>query len=246
MKTINLEGKVAVVTGASKGIGAAIAKFLAAAGASVVVNYSSSREEADRVLEAIKAEGGKAIAVQANVSKHADIVRLFEETKAAFGQVDVLVNNAGVYAVAPLGTITEELFHRHFDLNVLGLILTTQEALKYFPDEGGSIINISSIVASISPPGTAVYNATKGAVDAITRTFSRELATRNIRVNSVNPGLIATEGTHAVGFVKDGKNAISDRALGQPEDIASIVLFLASSDSKWINGQVHYATGQLV
>jgi 3-oxoacyl-[acyl-carrier protein] reductase len=151
-----------------------------------------------------------------------------------------------MYAVAPLGSITEDHFHRHFDLNVLGLILTTQEALKYFPPEGGAIINLSSIVASLSPAGTAVYNATKGAVDALTRTFSRELAVRNIRVNSVNPGLISTEGTATVGFVKDGKNALSGGTVGQPEDIASVVLFLASPDSKWINGQVHYATGHLI
>jgi 3-oxoacyl-[acyl-carrier protein] reductase len=236
MKTKSLDGKTAVVTGASKGIGAAIAKHLAEAGASVVVNYSSSREDADRVVKEIKASEGKAVAIQANVAKQADITRMFEETKAAFGKVDILVNNAGMYAVAPLGSITEDHFHRHFDLNVLGLILTTQEALKYFPPEGGAIINLSSIVASLSPAGTAVYNATKGAVDALTRTFSRELAVRNIRVNSVNPGLISTEGTATVGFVKDGK----------PEDIASVVLFLASPDSKWINGQVHYATGHLI
>jgi 3-oxoacyl-[acyl-carrier protein] reductase len=246
MKTKSLDGKTAVVTGASKGIGAAIAKHLAEAGASVVVNYSSSREDADRVVKEIKASEGKAVAIQANVAKQADITRMFEETKAAFGKVDILVNNAGMYAVAPLGSITEDHFHRHFDLNVLGLILTTQEALKYFPPEGGAIINLSSIVASLSPAGTAVYNATKGAVDALTRTFSRELAVRNIRVNSVNPGLISTEGTATVGFVKDGKNALSGGTVGQPEDIASVVLFLASPDSKWINGQVHYATGHLI
>jgi 3-oxoacyl-[acyl-carrier protein] reductase len=242
----SLEGKTAVVTGASKGIGAAIAKSLAGAGASVVVNYSSSPDGAERVVGEIKAAGGNAVAIKANVSKQEEISHLFEETQAAFSKVDVLVNNAGVYAVTPLGTITAEQFHRHYNLNVLGLILATQEALKYFPSEGGSIINVSSIVASLSPPGTAVYNGTKGAVDAITRTFSRELATRHIRVNSVNPGLIATEGTAAAGFVKDGKNAISETSLGQPEDIASVVLFLASPDSKWINGQVHYVTGQLV
>jgi 3-oxoacyl-[acyl-carrier protein] reductase len=211
-----------------------------------VVNYSSSRAEADRVVGEITAAQGKAIAVQANVARQDEIVRLFDQTKAAFGRVDVLVNNAGIYAVAPLGSITEEHFHRHFDLNVLGLILTTQEALKYFPPEGGSIINISSIVASLSPAGTGVYNATKGAVDALTRTFSRELAPRHIRVNSVNPGLISTEGTASVGFVKDGKSAISGSGVGQPEDIASVVLFLASPGSKWINGEVHYVTGQLI
>ena len=246
MSTKKLEGKVAVVTGASKGIGAAIAKQLAAAGAAVVVNYSSSGAEAERVVHEITVSGGQAVAVQANVAKKLEIERLFSEIKNAFGKVDVLVNNAGSYSVAPLGSITEEQFHRHFDLNVLGLILTTQEALKYFPSEGGAIINVSSIVASSSPAGTAVYNGTKGAVDAITRTFSRELAARHIRVNSVNPGLISTEGAVAVGFVKDGKNAFSTSTPGQPDDIASIVVFLASPDSRWINGQVHYATGQLL
>jgi 3-oxoacyl-[acyl-carrier protein] reductase len=246
MSAGSLAGKTAVVTGASKGIGAAIAKQLAAAGASVVVNYSSSREGADRVVGEIKVANGKAVAIQANVGKQADIERLFTEAKSSFGQVDILVNNAGVYGVAPLGAITAEQFHQHFDLNVLGLILTTQEAVKYFPPEGGAIVNVSSVVASLSPAGMAVYNGTKGAVDAITRTFSRELAGRHIRVNSVNPGLIVTEGTAAAGFVKEGKSALSEGVPGQPDDIASIVVFLASPASKWINGQVHYATGQLI
>jgi 3-oxoacyl-[acyl-carrier protein] reductase len=189
-----LENKVAIVTGASKGIGAAISKALAAEGAAVVVNYSSSREAADKVVADITAVGGRAIAVQANVSKQEEIERLFAETSKAFGRLDVLVNNAGIYVAGPIGTITEESFHQHFNLNVLGLILASQEALKYFGAEGGTIVNVSSVVAKLNPPGITVYCATKGAVDAVTRSFSRELADRKIRVNSVNPGLIATEG----------------------------------------------------
>jgi 3-oxoacyl-[acyl-carrier protein] reductase len=241
-----LTGKVAIVTGASKGIGAAISKALAAEGASVAVNYSSSREAAERVVSEITAGGGKAIAVQADLAKPSDIERLFDEAKAAFGSLDILVNNAGMYAAAPVGSITEESFHKHFNLNVLGLILASQEAVKHFKPEGGSIVNISSVVAILSPAGTAVYNATKGAVDAVTRTFSRELASRNIRVNSVNPGLIATEGLHAAGFVPSGEPPAALGSIGKPEDIAPIVVFLASSDSRWINGQVHYATGDLI
>jgi 3-oxoacyl-[acyl-carrier protein] reductase len=244
--TQKLSGQVALVTGASKGIGAAIAKGLAAEGAAVVVNYASSREGADRVVAAITKTGGKAVAVQADLAKKADIERLFTETKNAFGRLDILINNAGMYAVTPVGTITEEIFHQHFNLNVLGLILASQEAVNYFGPEGGVIVNLSSIVASLSPAGTSVYNATKGAVDAVTRTLARELAPQKIRVNSVNPGLISTEGTHAVGFVKDGAAVRTSTRLGQPEDIASIVVFLASPDSKWINGQTHYATGDLV
>lgn len=241
-----LTNKVAIVTGASKGIGTAISKALAAEGAAVVVNYSSSREAAERVVSEIIADGGKAIAVQANVARQADIELLFSETKEVFGALDILVNNAGIYAAAPVGSITEESFHRHFDLNVLGLILASQEAVKYFGPEGGSIVNVSSIVAILSPAGTAVYNATKGAVDAVTRTFSRELFGRKIRVNSVNPGLIATEGLHAAGFVQGEEPPPSIGRIGKPEDIAPIVVFLASPDSRWINGQVHYATGDLI
>lgn len=248
MSTIpkKLTGKVAIVTGASKGIGAAIARALAAEGATVVVNYSSSRDAAERIVSDITADGGQAIAVQANVAKQADIERLFAETKAAFGTLDILVNNAGIYAAAPIGTITEESFHKHFDLNVLGLILASQEAVKYFGSEGGVIVNVSSVVAALAPAGIAVYNATKGAVDSITRSFSRELSSRHIRVNSVNPGLIATEGVHAAGFVRGEEAPPSLGRIGKPEDIASIVVFLASPDSRWINGQVHYATGDLI
>lgn len=241
-----LDGKVAVVTGASKGIGAAIARALAAEGAAVVVNYSSSQSAADGVVRDITAAGGRAVAVKANVSRQSDITRLFAETQSAFGRLDILINNAGLYAAAPLGTITEEDFRRHFDLNVLGVILTTQEAVKAFPPEGGAIVNVSSIVAQLSPAGTAVYNATKGAVDALTRTFSRELAVRGIRVNSVNPGLIATEGLQAAGFIAGDAPPESVGRVGKPEDIAPIVVFLASPDSAWINGEVHYATGNLI
>ena len=199
--THKLSGKVAIVTGASKGIGASIAKHLAAAGAAVVVNYAPSREGADKVVAGITAAGSKAIAVQANVANKAEIERLFAESKEAFGQLDILVNNAGIYEITPLGQITEEHFHRLFNLNVLGLILATQEALNHFGPEGGSIINLSSIVSTSSPAGTAVYNATKSAVDGLTRTFAKELGPRNIRVNSINPGPIETEGTHSAGFM---------------------------------------------
>src|SRR6266436_604089 len=196
-----LSGKVAIVTGASKGIGASIAKHLASEGACVVVNYATSREGADKVVVDITAAGGKAIAVQANVAKKTEIERLFAESEKAFGQLDILVNNAGIYEVASLGQITAEHFHALFNLNVLGLILTTQEALNHFGPEGGSIINLSSIVSTSSPAGTAVYNATKSAVDGLTRTFAKELGPRNIRVNSINPGPIETEGTHSAGFM---------------------------------------------
>lgn len=246
MKTSKLSGKVAIVTGASKGIGAAIAKALAAEGASVVVNYSSSKEAADRVVAGIVESGGKAIAVKANVAKSTEIEPLFAAAQDAFGRLDILVNNAGIYHPEPIGTITEESFHAHFNLNVLGLILASQEAVKRFGSEGGAIVNISSVVALVTPPGIAVYNATKGAVDSITRSFARELAGKKIRVNSVNPGLIATEGTHATGFVTEGVEESPLGPVGKPEDIASIVTFLASDDSKWINGQVHYATGKLI
>ena len=190
-----LKNKVAVVTGASKGIGAEIAKHLAAEGASVVVNYSTSREGADRVVGEISKAGGKAVAVQANVAKEADVRRLFDETKKAFGPADILVNNAGVYAFAPLAEITAEHFHKMFDLNVLGLLMATQEAVKHFGDRGGKIINISSVVATITPPTASVYSATKASVDAITRSLAKELGPRKIRVNAVNPGMVETEGT---------------------------------------------------
>ncbi|HEY8967086.1 MAG TPA: SDR family oxidoreductase [Candidatus Methylacidiphilales bacterium] len=246
MSAPKLSGKAALVTGASKGIGAAIAKTLAAEGAKVVVNYSSSRDAADRVVNDIALAGGTAVAIQGDLSKAADIARLFAQTKEALGGLDVLVNNAGIYVPAPIGSITEENFHRQFDLNVLGLILASQEALKYFPAEGGTIVNVSSVVARLPIPGLAVYTATKAAVDAVTRNFARELADRNIRVNSVNPGIIATEGTHELGVVKPGEATSPLGPVGRVEDIASVVAFLASSESRWINGEVHYATGQLL
>jgi 3-oxoacyl-[acyl-carrier protein] reductase len=247
-RTNKLAGKVALVTGASKGIGAAIARHLGAEGAAVVVNYSSSREGADRVVTEIAANGGKAIAVQANVAKPADIGRLFAETSKAFGALDILVNNAGVYEAAPLGQITEDSFHRHFNLNVLGLILTTQEALKHFGPQGGSIVNISSIVSTLSPAGMAVYNATKSAVDNLTRTFAKELGPRKIRVNSINPGPVETEGTHAAGMMGQFQELVSGIPLGrygQPEDIAPAVAFLASPESGWITGETLCVAGGL-
>jgi 3-oxoacyl-[acyl-carrier protein] reductase len=248
MNSNKLTGKIAVVTGASKGIGAAITKHLAAEGATVVVNYSSSKAGADKVVAEITARGGKAMAVKGDVAKKADIDNLFAETKKAFGKLDILVNNAGIYESAPLGQITEDNFHRHFNLNVLGLILTTQEALKHFGVEGGSIVNTSSVVSTLSPAGNAVYNATKSAVDGLTRTFAKELGARKIRVNSVNPGPIETEGTHAAGMVEKFKAYAAVTPLGrigQPQDIAPAVVFLASPDSHWIMGESLYVTGGL-
>lgn len=245
---LKLTNKVAVVTGSSKGIGAAIAKALAAEGAAVVVNYASSRIEADRVVAAIKSAGGRAVSVQADVSLKADIDRLFVETIRAFGRLDVLVNNAGLYQGALLADITPELYHRHFNLNVLGLILTTQEAVKHFGPAGGSIINVSSVLSTLSLPGNGVYNASKSAVDGLTRTFAKELATRKIRVNSVNPGLVETEGLHATGGMvhSDRVAAMTPLGrLGQPDDIAPGVVFLASNDSGWLTGETLYLTGGL-
>ena len=245
-----LEGKVAVVTGASKGIGASIAKHLAAAGAAVVVNYSSSREGADKAVSEITAAGGKAVAVQANVARKADIQRLFAETKKAFGHVDILVNNAGLYAFAPLEEITEEHFHKHFDLNVLGLLLTTQEAVKHFPATGGSIINLSSIVSTLAPPGASVYSATKGAVDTITKSLAKELGPRKIRVNGVGPGLVETEGTQAGGmaasegeFRKEYEAKAPAGRIGKPQDIATVTTFLASDDASWVTGETWFVSG---
>jgi 3-oxoacyl-[acyl-carrier protein] reductase len=246
--TLKLAGKVAVVTGASKGIGAAIARHLAAEGAAVIVNYASSREGADRVVAGISAQGGKALAVQADIAKKAEIERLFTETKKAFGRLDILVNNAGIYDGQPIGEITEENFHRHFNLNVLGLILATQEAIKNFGPEGGSIVNISSVVSTLSPAGIAVYSATKSAVDGLTRTFAKELGPRKIRVNSVNPGPVETEGTHAAGLVEQFDTYAAATPLGrigQPDDIAPAVVFLASPDSGWITGESLYTSGGL-
>jgi 3-oxoacyl-[acyl-carrier protein] reductase len=243
-----LSGKVAVVTGASKGIGAAIARHLAAAGASVVVNYSSSKTDGEKVVAEIAAAGGRAIAVQANVAKQADVERLFSEANKAFGRLDILVNNAGIYEGQPLGQITEENFHRQFNLNVLGVILATQEALKYVGAEGASFINTSSVVSTLAIPNTAVYNATKAAVDALTRTFAKELGARKIRVNTVNPGPVETEGTHAAGFVSKFEHFAAITPLGrvgQPDDIAPVVTFLASPDSGWITGESIFVTGGL-
>jgi 3-oxoacyl-[acyl-carrier protein] reductase len=245
-----LEGKVAVVTGASKGIGASIARHLAAEGAAVVVNYATSKEGADRVVAEVVRKGGKAVAVQANIANQADIRRLFAEAKKAFGRLDILVNNAGIYEFAPLGEVTPEHFHKMFDLNVLGLILASQEAAKLFGPEGGSIINISSVVATATPPSTSVYSATKAAVDAVTRTLAKELGPRNIRVNSINPGMVETEGVHAAGLSEgDFRKQIESQTplgrIGQPQDIAPTAVFLASPDSAWITGETLTIAGGL-
>lgn len=243
-----LTGKVAVVTGASKGIGAGIAKALAAEGASVVVNYASDKAGADRAVAEITKKGGKAVAVQGDVSKAADIKRLFAETKKAFGTIHVLVNNAGVYKFGPLESITEEEFHRVFNLNVLGLLLTTQEAVKHFGAEGGSVINIGSGISRLTPPASAVYTATKAAVDSITHVLGKELAAKKIRVNSVNPGGVVTEGTQSSGIIGSDfeKQMVAQTPLGRmgkPEDIAPIAVFLASADSAWMTGEILLASG---
>jgi len=245
-----LKNKVAVVTGASKGIGAGIAKSLAAEGASVVVNYASSKEGADRVVAEIVETGGKAVAVQGDVSKAADVQRLFAETKKAFGTLDVLVNNAGVYEFAALGEITEEQFHRQFNTNVLGLSLTTQAAVKLFGAEHGSIINIGSTISTVTPPTAAVYTATKGAVDAVTHVLAKELGPKKIRVNSINPGMVDTEGARAIGVIGSDwqKQFEAQTPLGriaQPEDIGPIAVFLASADSAWLTGETLLASGGL-
>ena len=239
---------VAVITGASKGIGAAIAKHLAAEGASVVVNYATSKTGAEKVVAEISAAGGKAVAVQGSVAKKADIERLFAETKKAFGHADILVNNAGVYEFGPLEQISEEHFRKQFDTNVLGLILATQEALKHFNGDGGSVINISSVVGINPMPNAAVYSATKAAVDAVTKSLARELGPKKIRVNSINPGLILTEGVEAAGIAGSDfeKNAVAQTPLGragQPQDIATVATFLASEGSGWITGETFLVSG---
>jgi 3-oxoacyl-[acyl-carrier protein] reductase len=246
---LKLKGKVAIVTGASKGIGAGIAKALGAAGASVVVNYSSSKAGADSVVEAIAAAGGRAIAVKADVSKAAEAQALVDDAIKAFGRLNVLVNNSGVYEFAPLEAITEEHFHRLVNVNVLGLLLVTQAAAKHLT-EGGSIINVGSAVSRITPPNSAVYTATKGAVDAITGVLSRELGPRQIRVNALNPGMVETEGSIAAGFIgSDFEKALVAQVpfgrVGQPRDIADIALFLASPDSRWLTGETLIASGGL-
>ena len=248
MKNGKLAGKVAVVTGASKGIGAAIAKQLATEGAKVVVNYSSSKKDADKVVDEIAKDGGKAIAVQANLSKQADIERLFADTKKAFGRLDVLVNNAGLYEFSPLENVTEEHFHKHFDLNVLGLILASQAAVGLFDAAGGNIVNISSIASTLAMPNAAVYSGTKAAVDAITRSLAAELGPRKIRVNAVRPGMVETEGTRSAGIAEsDMRKQVEAQTplgrIGQPQDIASTVVFLASSDSSWITGETFVISG---
>lgn len=241
-----LSGKVAIVTGGSQGIGASIAKHLVAAGASVVVNYSSNAKRAASVLDSISSAGGRAAILQADVSQSADVARLFSETEAIFGRPDILVNNAGVYDLARVDQITEEQFHRQFNVNVLGIILTTQAAVKHFGAKGGSIINVSSIVSTLSPAGSAVYNATKSAVDALTRTFAKELGPRRIRVNSINPGPMETEGTLAAGIDSAAYMDITPLGrMGMPHDIAPVVAFLASSDSEWVTGEALRVSGGL-
>jgi 3-oxoacyl-[acyl-carrier protein] reductase len=243
-----LKNKVAVVTGASKGIGASIAKFYAAEGAKVVVNYASSKTDADQVVKAITDNGGTAIAVQADVAKAADVTKLFDETQKAFGRVDVLVNNAGIYQYMPIETVTEESFHQQFNINVLGSILSIQAALKAFGDKGGNIINVSS-GASRSPMATgSVYSASKAAMDALTISLSKELAGKNVRINSILPGPVETEGAHATGIIgSDLEKALVAKTplgrIGQPEDIAKVAVFLASEDAAWVTGELFAAAG---
>jgi 3-oxoacyl-[acyl-carrier protein] reductase len=245
-----LQGQVAVVTGASKGIGAAIAEHLAAAGAAVVVNYASSKAGAEAVVNRIRRADGKAVAVQADVSKLEDVRRLFAETKKAFGKVDILVNNAGIYEFAPLEAISADHFHKHFNLNVLGLLLTTQEAVKHFGPGGGSIVNLSSFAATSAPPTTSVYSGTKAAVNAITRSLAQELGPRKIRVNAISPGVVETEGLHAAGipgsdFQRQMQAQTPLGRISRPQDVAPVVVFLASPDSAWITGENLYVTGGL-
>ena len=243
-----LAGKVAVITGASKGIGAAIAKALATEGAAVAVNYSSSKSGADKVVAEITGSGGKAVAVQADMSKRADIERLFAETKKTFRRLDILVNNAGIYEFAPLENVTEEHFEKHFNLNVRGLLLASQAAAKLFDSAGGSIMNISSVASIRGFPDAAVYSGTKGAVDAITRSLAAELGPRKIRVNAIRPGMVETEGTHSAGIAEsDMRKQVEAQTplgrIGQPQDIAGTVVFLASSDSSWITGETFVISG---
>jgi len=250
MKDGKLNGKVAVVTGASKGIGAGIAKELAAEGASVVVNYASARSDGDKVVDEITKRGGKAVAVQANVAKKADVQRLFADTEKAFGKIDILVNNAGVYEFVPLEDVSEQQFHRMFDTNVLGLLLVTQEAIKHFNSSGGSVINIGSLASSLTPPTAGVYNATKGAVDAITHTLAKELGPRKIRVNSINPGMVVTEGSIAGGYTEGDMRKMFESQtplgrVGEPDDIAPAAVFFASDDSKWVTGETLLIAGGL-
>ncbi len=245
-----LKGKVAVVTGASKGIGAGIAKALGAEGASVVVNYATDKSGADKTVAEITKAGGKAVAVGASVAKSGDIEKLFAETKKAYGKVDILVNNAGVYAFSPLEAVTEEEINRIFTTNVTGLLLTTKAAVGLFPSEGGSVINIGSVVSELTPPNSSIYTGTKGAVDAITRVLAKELGPKKIRVNAINPGFTLTEGTHTAGIAGSDfeTNAVAQTPLGragQPEDIADVVTFIASDEARWITGSLLQAGGGL-
>jgi len=245
-----LNGKVAVVTGASKGIGAGIAKEFAANGAAVIVNYASSKTDADKVVNEITKRGGKAVAVQGSVTKKDDVEKLFSAAEKAFGKLDILVNNAGVYEFVPLEDVTEPQFHKMFDTNVLGMLLSTQEALKHFNADGGSVINIGSLASSLTPPTAVVYNATKGAVDAITRTLAKELGARKIRVNSINPGMVITEGAVAGGYTEgDMRNMFESMTplgrVGETDDIAPAAVFFASDDSKWVTGETLLIAGGL-
>ena len=242
-----LNGKVAIVTGASKGIGAAIARTFAKAGAAVAVNYASNKADADRVVGEIVKAGGKAVAIQADVGKRADVKRLFEETKEKLGKPNILVNNAGVYAFAPLEALTEQDFHRHFDTNVLGAILATQEAVKAFDGAGGSVINISTIASTNPSPNSLLYSASKSAVDTITRELSLELAGKGIRVNAIAPGMTETEGFAAAGLSAESAKALGFSLpmgrVGKPEEIARVALFLASDQSAWVTGERISASG---
>jgi 3-oxoacyl-[acyl-carrier protein] reductase len=247
-KSNKLAGKVAVVTGASKGIGASIAKHLGAEGAAVVVNYASSKVGADKVVGEITSAGGKAVAVQADMARKADIEKLFAETKKAFGRLDILVNNAGIYEFSPIENVTEEFFHKQFNLNVLGLVLATQAAVKLFDSAGGSIVNISSVVSTLGFPNASVYSGTKGAVDSITRSLAKELGPRGIRVNAINPGMVETEGTHSAGIAEsEMRKQVEAQTplgrIGRPQDIAGAAVFLASSDSSWITGETFVISG---
>jgi 3-oxoacyl-[acyl-carrier protein] reductase len=245
-----LNGKVAVVTGASKGIGAGIAKELAEQGASVIVNYASAKHDADHVVDEISKRGGKAIAIQGSVSNKSEVERLFAEAEKAFGRIDILVNNAGVYEFMPLEEISEKQFHRMFDTNVLGILLVTQEALKHFNIDGGSIINIGSLASSLTPPTGVIYNATKGAVDAITHTLAKELGPRKIRVNSINPGMVVTEGVVTAGYHEGDMRKMFESLtplgrVGETDDISPAALFFASDDSKWVTGETLVIAGGL-
>ena len=245
-----LTDKVAVVTGSSKGIGAGIAKALADEGASVVVNYATSRRDADMVVADIASKGGKAAAIQGDVSKSDDVERLFANTNGAFGRVDILVNNAGIYRFGPIEAVTEDEFHQHFNINVLGVLLATKEAIKHFTPEGGSIINFSTTVTRNPPPGTSLYIASKSAIEALTRVFAKELGSRKIRVNAISPGEVETEGTRSAGIVGSDfeKQMLQQTPLGrvgQPDDIAPVAVFLASDDARWVTGEIIAVSGGL-